>query len=195
MKNYFLIIVSISFLLIACKNEKEKSTPPEIKEEKNFFPIADYIKGEISYVDSLPLRMMKYVTVNGKTDSSFLNLEDFNALAHEFLPNELIDSVAFEREFSENSFLDQTTQSLTFTYSTKNDKLALQRVDVVANRTSGFDKVRSIYMEKSMARNDTTIQKKMYWRAKKSFEIVSISRIPNQPQSTDHLKVVWDNSE
>src|SRR5882757_5229175 len=100
----------------------------------------------------------------------------------------------FEKEFAESSFLDQTTQSLTFTYSTKNDKLALQRVDVVANRTSGYDKVRSIYMEKSIARNDTTIQKKMYWRAKKSFEIVSIFRIPNQPQSTDHLKVVWDNS-
>ena len=195
MKNYFLVFVSISFLSIACKNDQQKTTEEEKKEEKNFFPVADYIKGEISYVDSLPLRMMKYVTINGKTDSNFLKLEDFNELAREFLPNELIDSAIFEKEFSENSFLDQTTQSLTFTYATKNDKLALQRVDVVANRTTGFDKVRSIYMEKSIARNDTTIQKKMYWRAKKSFEIVSISRIPNRPQSTDHLKVVWDNSE
>ncbi|MBS1599736.1 MAG: hypothetical protein JST75_16035 [Bacteroidetes bacterium] len=196
MKNYVqIIIISIFTWLSACKNHEQKTTTAAKVEKKEFFPIADYIQSEISYVDSLPLKMMKYVTVNGKRDSGFIKLEDFNILAQEFLPPELKDSAKFEKEFSESSFLDQTTQSLTFTYSTKSDTLQLRRVDVLANRTSGFDKVRSLYMEKNITRNDTTIVKKMYWRAKKSFEIVSLIQPLNQPQSTNHLKIVWDDSE
>ena len=197
MKNYLLFIVSIWCLSSACKNREQTQQPvPEEKQaNKDFFPVADYIKGEIAYVDSLPLRLMKYEFKNGKTDSGFLKPGDFDHLAQEFLPPDLVDTSKFEKEFSESSFMDQTTQALTFTYSTKNDKLELQRVDVLANRTQGFDKVRSIYMEKNITKNDTAISKKMYWRSKKSFEIVTLVSPSNQPQVTNRLKVVWDDSE
>ncbi len=193
MKTYSLII-ALCCLISACKNQEQKKTADEKHEKNSFFPVADYMGSEIGYVDSLPLRMIKYVTQNGKTDSAFIKLEEFDKLAHEFLPAEIYDSV-FQKDFDENSFLDQTTQSLTFTYSTKNSKSQLQRVDVLANRTSGFDKVRSVYMEKNEIKNDTLVLKKMYWRAKKSFEIITILQPPNQPQLSNHLKVVWDSGE
>jgi len=145
-------------------------------------------------VDSLPLKMVKYVTANKKTDSTLIKLEEFDALAKEFIPTELNDS-AFRENFDESSFLDQTTQSLTFTYSTKNSKSRLQRVDVLATPDPGFDKVKSIYMETIDNKNDTLVTKKMYWRARKSFEIITILQSNNQPILSNQLKVVWDNSE
>jgi len=194
MKNYILLILSVFGSLSACKNHEQKKTTEPKQEKKDFFPVADYLNSEIGYVDSLPLKMVKYITINKKTDSMFIKLSEFDSLAREFLPVELNDS-AFQQDFDESSFFDQTTNSLTFTYSTKNEKSRLKRVDVLANRTSGFDKVRSVYMEKDMVQNDTPVLKKMYWRSKKSFEIITIVRSANQPQVTNHLKVVWDNSE
>ena len=194
MKNYRLSVVALFCLISACKNHEQKTTVVETQEKKDFFPVADYISSEIGYVDSLPLKMTKYITQNGKKDSSLIKLQEFDDIAHEFLPAEISDSI-FQKNFEENSFFDQTTQSLTFTYSTKNSKLALQRVDVIANRTSGYDKVRSVYMEKTTTKNDTVVLKKMYWRAKKSLEIITILQPPDQSKLPDHLKVVWDIGE
>jgi hypothetical protein len=193
MKNYILLIISAFGLLLACKNHEQKTTEAK-QEKKNFFPVADYLNSEIGYVDSLPLKMVKYVTVNKKTDSMLIKLAEFDSLAREFIPVELKDS-SFQENFDESSFFDQTTNSLTFTYSTKNDKLELRRVDVLANHTTGFDKVRSVYLEKDMVQNNISVLKKMYWRSKKSFEIITIFQPLNQPQVTNHLKVVWDDGE
>lgn len=194
MKNYRLLILAISYLFLACHNNDKKENTQKQEGKKDFFPIADYIKSEINYVDSIPLGIVKYSIQNGKTDSIFIKTDEFNQLAQEFLPAELKDSI-FEKNFTETSFLDQTTQLLTFTYSTKNTTIQLQRVDVLATPSNGFDKVKSIYMEKNFIRKDTSITMKMYWRAKKSFQIISILQPTNQQSVTKQVKVVWDNFE
>jgi hypothetical protein len=194
MKNYRLLILAISYLFLACHNNDEKVNTQKQEEKKDFFPIADYIKSEINYVDSMPLGIIKYNIRNGKTDSVFIKTDEFDQLAQEFLPTELKDSI-FEKNFTETSFLDQTTQLLTFTYSTKNSTIQLQRVDVLATPSNGFDKVKSVYMEKNFIRKDTSVTMKMYWRAKKSFQIISILQPTNQQPVTKQLKVVWDNFE
>lgn len=196
MKNYTLFIIAMSCMLYACNDNKPEATASEKKQEekKDFFPVADYLQSEIAYVDSLPLRLMKYTIQNDKTDSLFINTKEFDQLAQAFLPGELNDS-SFKKNFSENSFLDQTTQLLTFTYSTQNNNSGLRRVDVLATQNPGFDKVKSIYMEESTNKKDTSVIRKMYWRAKKSFQIITITQAGNQPPASQQVKVVWDNTE
>ena len=199
MKKLTLLIIALSSLITACKNEEQKKdTPPQPEEKKDFFPVADYIKSEIDYVDSLPAAIKKYINRNGARDSMLIKINDFDQLAKNFLPPEL-NNPGFEKDFTETSFLDQTTGLLTFTYATKNKRSLLQRVDVLikpsAGLTTGFNKVKSIYMEKIENKNDTPSTKKMYWRAKKSFEIISILQPVSQPPISNQVKVVWDDSE
>ncbi|HTQ27489.1 MAG TPA: hypothetical protein VMI35_05140, partial [Puia sp.] len=97
--------------------------------------------------------------------------------------------------FTESSFIDQTTQSVTFTYSTADAGHILRRVDVLASPEQGFNKVKSIYMEKTINKGDSIVIKKMYWKAKRSFQIISILEAGNQPAVTSQLKVVWDNRD
>ena len=199
MKKLPVLIIVFSFLISACKNDEEKKgTPPPQEEKKNFFPVADYIRSEISYVDSLPIAITKFIIRNGSKDSMYIKASEFDRLAKDFLPAEL-SNPGFEKDFTENSFFDQTTGLLTFTYSTKNKQSLLQRVDVLVTPSStsntGFDKVKSIYMERLENKNDTLATKKMYWRAKKSFDIISILQPLNQSPISDQLRVVWDNSE
>jgi PBP1b-binding outer membrane lipoprotein LpoB len=190
--NRFCLLILVSFLLVNCKNQPHEEVQPEKKEEKNnFFPLQDFIRGEITNVDSLPIGILKYSVHDNKTDSSYIKPAEFNRLAQEFLPPEL-DSNVFKREFSESSFYDETTKSLTFTYSTKNKSLQLQRADILATLGDRFAKVKSVYMENVDKMHDTNILKKMFWQAGKSFQVISSINRAGKASGSSQMKVVWD---
>jgi hypothetical protein len=157
-----------------------------------FFPVRDFLESEITRVDSLPMAMKKYNTRNGRRDSSFILLPEFNALARQFLAPEFSDG-RFESQFTESSFVDKSTESVNFTYATANKDLSLQRVDVVASLDGKTNQVRSIYLEKSSVAGDSVIQQKMYWQAGRNFQIISLIRVKNRTPYERQVKVVWDN--
>jgi len=130
------------------------------------------------------------VTRGKLTDSSLIRTDSFNILAREFLVEEL-DSSQFEKNYKEESFFDKTTNSLTFTYSTRQANLSLQRVDVLATPSTLNDKVKSIYMERVVTRHDSLVVSKMYWLSGRSFQIISNLQMPGKAPSVQQLKVVW----
>ena len=160
----------------------------------DFFPVAEYLMSEILHVDSVPLALRKYTTIKSKTDSSFIQVPEFNALARRFLPQELHDG-RFQKDFTESSFMDKSTQSITFTYSTAVKELPLQRVDVQTIPHNGSQTVRSIYLEKNYSSGDSLITEKMYWRTGKSFQIATLTAIKGKPPVEQLLKVVWDEED
>src|SRR5258708_1033197 len=196
MKNFSAFFLAGSFassLLLgsACTTP---STPPVQKEDStgtSFLPVADYLRAEISYVDSTPLAILKYTIRNNRADSAFIQQGEFNRLSKEFLTPEL-DAASFSKDFTESSFMDKTTGYLSFTYSTRNKALSLQRVDVLSAPGAGMDKVKSIYLEKIYPAGDTTVTKKMFWQTGRSFQIFTSLRLPGQPPLENQLKVVWE---
>jgi hypothetical protein len=194
MKNFLIIILIGSTILHSCKNEKPSSTTPEQKEIRNYFPVAGFLKGQIHYADSLPSAMLKLATKNNKSDSVYISRSEFDNLAHDFIFPELEQNI-FEKEFKESSFVDQTTQSAIFTYSSDNNKLQLQRVDVLATPDELYSKVKSIFMQAAINKNDTIIVKKLYWQANKYFQVSTITMLPNQSKIISQVKVVWDAGE
>ncbi|PWT74228.1 MAG: hypothetical protein C5B59_11630 [Bacteroidetes bacterium] len=198
MKNYFFLFLFETLVFISCGHpEQPKSEPVATNDSadvKNYFPVEDFLRSEISYVDSFPLRIVRYHTVGTKTDSGFIKSSDFDQMAKAFLPADLNDS-AFQKKFTESSFIDQSTHLITFTYSTKNNQSGLQRVDVMATRGMNSDKVKSIYMEILENKNDSSIIKKMYWVAKKSFDIATIMQSGEQSSLLSRTRVVWDVGE
>ncbi|HVM87614.1 MAG TPA: hypothetical protein VMT76_05465 [Puia sp.] len=189
MKKYLAIFFMVTGFISSC-GHKKKNKVAEEKNKKNYFPIANYIQSEISYVDSLPIGITKYTTRENKTDTSYIKFPEFNKIAEEFICDEFKQEV-FEKEFSETTFLDQTTNSATLTYSTKNPKLELQRVDVIANTNTTANNVTSIYLEKDKQRDDTVIQEKLLWRTRTSFEIIKSKRCRAQNPVTEQIKLVW----
>ena len=189
MNKQFAFIFLVFAVLFSCKNSKPKETGNE-DQKKNFFPVLDYLKSEIHYVDSLPLGITKYSTIGNKTDTAYIKSPEFDKFADDFLSTDL-EPQNFEKEFSETSFMDETTHSATFTYATKNSKLELQRVDVLANTIDGANKVSSIYLEKKSHKNDTLIVEKLLWRTRTSFQIATSTQVSIQPPIVKQLKLVW----
>lgn len=195
MKPIALIIFTLCLFSSGCSNQ---SNPSDVQKtdttRKDFLPVQGFIKSEIAWVDSFPAKIVKYTIENGHKDSSIIDLKIFDSLAKDFLSPEL-EKPAFENNFTESSFMDQTSESLTFTYSAQNNKTAIRRVDVLATPSLELDRVKSIYMEKTVDGADGKWLKKMYWKSKSNFQIVWIQDNPNQSPLTRQLKVVWDNRQ
>src|SRR5690606_18539917 len=149
---------------------------------------------EITYVDSLPVGIRRYRSSSLIQDTVWIERDEFHKLAAEFLPPEMEEG-SFEEQFEETSFFDKGTETSTFFYSTENDSLNLRRVDVVTASGEVYDEVKSIYLQKVYSHGDSTIIKKLYWKPKRSFQIITQSSAGSQEPETELVKVVWDNRE
>ncbi len=197
MKRLFIPVLTF-FLVCAC-HSKQQETPESNSghtdtTKKNYLPVADLLKAEIAVVDSLPLRLMKYTIVNGKTDSNIITTPVFDQIAKQFLMGDL-DSSQFEKKFEENSFVDRSTNLVSFTYSTKDTGDGLKRVDVLLSPGAGSDKLNSIYMEAISVNEDSSVISKMSWKAGRNFRILRIKKPKNGQEITNQTIVVWDSRD
>ena len=193
-----LILVFPVLLIYAChfgQRETADTTPkPADTAKKNYLPVEDYLKSEIAAVDSFPLRIMKYHTEKGKTDSGQITTTEFDRVANIFLLPGL-DSSHFENNFEENSFIDRSTNLVSFTYSSKDTGNGVKRVDVLLSPGAGSDKLNSIYMEAISGNNDSTLISKLSWKAGRNFRILHIKKPRNGPETTTQTLVVWDTRD
>ncbi len=197
---YLVVFCLTGILFVACVNHNQPATTTKdsladadsTTSKNNFFPVADFLETEILAVDSTPLALCKYVIRKNKKDSAFISVPAFNTLAMQFLPAELRDS-SLEKNFTESSFADRTTRSISFTYSPLDKNSALQRVDVMTMAGPRAQEVRSIYLEISRVAGDSAILQKLLWRAKHSFQIITLTRIKGGPPIEEQLRVVWND--
>ena len=190
----FFILLSIYSLAIACgngNNKTETQEPAPVK--KDYFSVADYIKGEINTIDSLPVGILKKTIKASKKDSAFIERQEFRALARVFT-DPALEKAALEAKYAEHSFMDQTTGYYTFTYEPTASDAPYQRIDVLVRPGETYSKVKSIYMAKSSSQNDTTINERFYWKANNSFSITKEKVYKNQTPVVDQLMVIWDPS-
>ncbi|HET7001959.1 MAG TPA: hypothetical protein VFI33_11640 [Puia sp.] len=197
MKRIFILLL-VTFLIDACHSTTSENPDIAVKKtdtaKKNYLPVAYYLKAEIAGVDSFPQRIMKYQISQGKTDSGIITTAVFDQLANEFMNPEL-DSAHFENKFEENSFIDRSTNLVSFTYSTKDTGNGLKRVDVLLSPGSGYDKLNSIYMESISKDKDSTLISKMSWKAGRNFNILHIRQPNKGPETMSQTIVVWDSRE
>jgi hypothetical protein len=192
MKRIALFLFSSCFIIIACKNKKQDHADAEQPgASSSWLPVSDFLKSEIRYVDSLPGGIMLYQTKDKKTDTAYIDMKKFDSLAKEFLPEDLKPDL-FQKNYSEASFMDQTNHISTFQYTPRNNNQEVKRVDVMTGEENGFDKIKSIYLEQSFSKNDSSVIKKMYWTTKRKFSITTISGKAGQPPVISQVNVVWN---
>ncbi len=187
-----IIVVSlIGLTFIACRNEvkEKKNDAPEEKTE--YFPIQEYLLGEIRTVDSLPVGILKKHTINNKLDSGFIQPAEFNRLANAFLDSSL-EKNSFAQNYSESSFADESTGYITFTYEPRSEKSVVTRIDLMAKPGAITASVKTIYMEKRYMKADSSIHEKLYWKSNSNFWIRKETTYKDSPAIVEHLQVIWN---
>jgi hypothetical protein len=191
MKKLFIVITAL--LLAACNNPSGHQETKMTNDNQEYFPVTSFLSGQVNMVDSLQLPVLRFTTINGVTDTVLLSIAEFRALAQEFLKPDFSE---LHEHYTEAGFADQSIPSVTLTYSTPDKALELKRVDVIIDPKPEFgDKVKSIYMEKIIHKDDTLITKKLYWKTNKNFQIITSKQTGELPAINSHIKVSWDQME
>lgn len=180
-------------VFLSCNNPATPVKDSRVKEvsvKQKFFPVTAFIKGELYEIKNKGINPLKYTTVNNRTDSVWLKLEELDEAVKEFLHPE-IDSVNLISLFTEKSFLDQSIDAFTFTYEATTalpDTMELRHWDVYINPASG--KVRRIYLVKEINKTKTI---QLTWVSKQWCKITTIVTDQNGNSSIEkEVKFTWD---
>jgi hypothetical protein len=187
------LIFACSFFLYSCTDQEKSAEQPSGKDtaqNQRFFPVTDYLKGEIYNIKKNGVNPLKYITVNGHTDSVWLKIEALDSVMAEFLQPE-IDSVNLTAFFSEKSFLDRSLDAVTFTYDASvplPDTMKLKHWDVYIDPKS--NKVKRIYIVKQV---DKTKTLQLTWVNGQWCKITTITTDANDIMKVEkEEKIVWD---
>jgi hypothetical protein len=183
-------------LALACKEKQSpvKAATADTTVIKEYFPVYDFLSTEISSVDSLPVGLKYYHTMNQKTDSGYITHADFDKLALLFTPAD-IKSEKFQTDFKETSFYDRSTKTSTFMYQPVHPSSPVKRIDILTKATDSYDKVTSIYMESANEFTDSTVLSKMIWKTGRFMQLNQQVNYPGKPSVERQIKVVWNNWE
>lgn len=171
-----LAAIIITLLIASCNNKKTADTytpaTVEITETTGYFPVTNYIKGQISEIKTTGISPLKITIINKKQDSAWVKAEQFDTLFAAFL-SPVIDSANLTSLFKETRFHDQTLNSVTFIYEPLKElpaDMPLKRWDVYVTPQTG--EVKRIYIEKY---REGKKEMQLSWQSKGNCKIVYLS--------------------
>jgi hypothetical protein len=182
MQKIFCLLFTSVIAFSSCDSGKKeiKSKETATADTDIFFPVTDFLLGQVHQLDSLQLTPLKIVeTENGKQDSTWMKREDIQSFVTPFL-TPVIDSISMSAYFSVKSFFDQTINSVTLTYEPKvalPDSMHLRRWDVYIDPQSGT--VRKIYIVKDEVENGINKELQLIWNVDNNCSIRSIIQKPD----------------
>ena len=192
LKVFFFLLVS-AFVIAGC-NQKKITPPQQESENKNgFFPVTQYLLGQLRELDSMPVTPLKITSINGHTDSIWSKKNEVRAFTQAFL-KPVIDSISWSKYFTEKSFLDQTINAFTFSYDPVKDlpdSIELKRWDVYVDANSG--KVKRVYIVKQSSSNPQTIQ--LTWKSDSYCKITTITEKPGAVPKVKEERLIWNFDE
>lgn len=184
MKNILLSFVFIGFL--SCKEKKEISPEPVIS-------ALSIIKGQLNHLDTSFYQILKIETSEGRTDTTYVKREEVKEFASDFLALTDISENNYHENYIEDRLIDADQNSLSITSTAKTEMQDIQRqIIIIPLDELGSGKVESIFIDRSVQINDSSIQQKLFWQIDKYFQISTIIQKGNTPETIHVLKVKWE---
>ena len=192
MKNYFILASFTWILFIACK-EKKKSLDQEAPTQ-NEAPISalSIIRGQLNHLDTSLYQVIKTETIGNRRDSAFVKREDIKRFAEPFLSLPDIAGENYYDNYTEDKFVDAEQNTLNITSIAKNDSAEIQKqIMIISLSPTDNSKVQSIFIDRVIPKNDSTVEQKLFWVLDKYFSVRSIIEKENQPEKIHTTKVTW----
>jgi hypothetical protein len=191
-------IFSVALFFVACNNNNAATTvsnntvPKTVStlgdSSTSFFPVTSYLKGEILGIKNGGITPVRKITIAGKTDSSWLKMEELEKVFAVFL-SPIIDSLSLKKDFDQKVFKDETLNAFTFTCDPKNvqsNSFAFTHWDVYVDPET--NKVSRIYLLKKESA-DKTLQ--LTWQAGKWCKIITLKNINGKTSIEKEEKTSW----
>lgn len=191
----YLLLLSIVVVICSCKN-KSASVPAIVADEdslQSFFPVTDYLKGQIAIIKGNPLNPLKVETVGEKSDSVYVKIEHLDSLFDVFL-HPVIDTVNLMENYKQSRFYDKTIDLYTLSYEAKdrsNLTEGLLNWDVYVSPKTNM--VNRVYVVKELP-NKNQIQ--LTWQSDKQCIMLEVGNNTNRQDSNQNkivkeTQIIW----
>ena len=159
--------------------------------DKVFFPIAGTILAELRNIDSLPIAIIKYTTAGDRRDTVIFDKKSMRIVADELIKPDisLPDS---KKYYKETVFMDNTTNSVTMSYTTEDEKPEIRKIEVTIDPDN--QRVKSIYVEKLNHFDDSTKVRKMIWTPGKNLQVISLINEKEGSEKIRTEKYEWGSN-
>jgi hypothetical protein len=189
MKNYPLLFL---LLIVAGSGCKTKEKEPD----KKYVSIISLIKKQVEHVDTSLYPILKITTIDSlPPDTVYIPREEFASAAKDFLSiPDLSDPKVAKKYKEEQARYDESLNRVVITYTPLNpdkEEIKKQELLVTPSEAAG-DKVSNIIVLKETNNRDSFLQKKMLWQLDKSFQVVTTTQKPGEPEKVTILKVSWN---
>jgi len=89
--------------------------------------------------------------------------------------------------------IDDGQNSLSIISTTKNDDLELRKqIIIVPLNELATGKVKSIYFDQHIEKDNMSIDKKLFWQIDEYFQVATIIQTKNLPEQIHTVKVTWE---
>lgn len=201
--NRLLLLLILTTSLFSCRDKaeepKQEAAPAPASpvaaanadSAENYLPVKAFLQTEIRNVESYAAGILRKANIKGRKDSAFIQLPQFQRTAEQFMLKEF-DSAFFRDHFKETSFMDQTTQMLNFIYTPKDNSSSLQKAVIYVQPTETGNQTDRLYFETVYNQGDTLIEKKLTWKMRKYFYILTVKQPKSGNSITSMEKLIWD---
>jgi hypothetical protein len=194
------ISIVLLMLMAACGNNNNTNSKETIEpaaaqsvsrlgdSATNFFPVTSYLKGELLGIKNGGITPVRKITIAGKTDSSWIKMEELEKVFAEFL-TPVIDTTNLKNTFDQKIFKDETLNAFTFTYDPKNaqtNTFTFTHWDVYVDPES--NKVTRIYLLKKESA-DKVLQ--LTWKSGKNCKILTLKNAGGKTTVEKEENISW----
>ncbi len=182
--------VLLVFLLTACHNNTEKKTAPaKTADTSSYYPVTDFFKQQLEYVDLRNFSFQYFHTLDGKKDSARITKEQFMHWGGLFI-EQAIQFQHHLHHFRESVFEDLSTKSYTLNY-TPVDTLnsGIQNMDVLLDDITRTAK--RVFIKTTRVANDTLVTEQYNWKAFSGFQLTRFISAGTRYSSSEIISVNW----
>ncbi|MBX9891642.1 MAG: hypothetical protein K2Y12_04900 [Chitinophagaceae bacterium] len=173
--------------LLSCKEGKEQQTKADTV---SFFSLKELIMGDVKDAVQTPYLLVAYTINDKQKDSIIIDTTDLKIWANRFLQKDFNDP-EWKPKFNEAVFNDQTTQTYTLSYTTKDDNIPLKQADITAEENS--NKVKRIFVRHQWLSGDTVYFTNGVWKPGKSFWISTTKKFQDSIRQTTINYIKWND--
>ena len=156
-----------------------------------FYPVQEYFYTQIKTIDSNTTITLVLIDTVGNKKSTAINKNEFTELCKPFFENNIADP-SIKKYYRESVFLDETTGSYTFNYTSVNNSLPLRTLDVLLDTTT--QRVKRVFITQTKTGGDTAIIEKIGWKTDQSFFINRIFELSGNKDSIQQITVIWQHN-
>ena len=193
MKAFAPLAVLVGLLSFSChsgNNHAPKKEP--VADTANYYPIPDFFKKQVEYVDLRDFPIYRVRITDGKKDSAVLSKDAFIAITND-LSQRVFPKPGSKALYKETVFQDLSTDSYTLNYTATDPSLELRSIDVLLSQETRT--VKRIFMKSQYNRGDTAVDEQLSWKADKSFQLNRSKQTPGGYRSTELNYINWNNRQ